>query len=189
MVLPPIGLKQRGGVRQGCPLFPQLLKLGAEMLSNRVRQTIGIKGINLFGNQVKIGQFAADTNQFWAEVTSVEHALSTDSRFGAISGLKLNVKKTKTMSSGKWSRNLFTNVSHYSQNGSTNLLRSQWYTSPMIKTRTNTLISKNSEITEELVTIYEIKTNLLKKTIQKIIVLRFNQLKIFPSIYRKQRDF
>lgn len=109
--------KTTRGVRQGCPLFPQLLKVGEEMLSNRVRQTIGIKRINLFGNQVKIGQFAADTNQFWAEVISVEHAVSTDSRFSAISGLKLNVKKTKTISSGKWSRNLFTNVSHYSQNG------------------------------------------------------------------------
>ena len=97
--------KPTRGFRQGCPLSPYLFTLGAEILSNRLRQTVGIKGINLFGNEVKIDQFADDTNLFCADVTSVEHALNTVSRFGAISGLKLNVKKTKAIWLGKWSTN------------------------------------------------------------------------------------
>ena len=97
--------KPTRGVRQGCPLSPYLFILGAEILANRLRQTGEIKGINLFGNEVKISQFADDTNLFCADVTSVDHALNTVSSFGAISGLKLNVKKTKAMWLGKWSTN------------------------------------------------------------------------------------
>jgi len=97
--------KPTRGFRQGCPLSPYLFILGAEILSNRLRQTVEIKGINLFGNEVKISQFADDTNLFFAGATSVEHTLNTVSRFGAISGLKLNVKKTKAIWLGKWSTN------------------------------------------------------------------------------------
>ena len=59
--------------------------LGSEILSNRLRQTVEIKLINLFVNEVKISQFADDTNLFCADVTSVEHALDTVGRFGTIS--------------------------------------------------------------------------------------------------------
>ena len=97
--------KPTRGVRQGCPLSPYLFILGTEILWNRLRQTGEIKDINLFGNEVKISQFADDTNLFCTDVTSVEHALNTISRFGAISGLKLNVKKTKAIWLRKWSAN------------------------------------------------------------------------------------
>jgi len=98
--------KPTRGVRQGCPLSPYLFILGAEILLNRLQQTVEIKGINLFGNEDKISQFADDTSPFCcADVTSVEHALNTVSRFGAIFGLKLNVKKTKAMWLGKWPTN------------------------------------------------------------------------------------
>jgi len=79
--------------------------LETKILSNRLHQRVEIKGINLFGNEVKISQFADDTNLFCADVTSVEDALNTVSRFGAISGLKLDVKKTKAIWLGKWSTN------------------------------------------------------------------------------------
>ena len=98
-------MNNQGGLGKGCPLSPYLFILGAEILLNRLRQTVEIKGIHLFGNEVKISQFADDTNLFCADVTSVEYALNTVSRFGAISGLKLNVKKTKAMWLGKWSTN------------------------------------------------------------------------------------
>ena len=97
--------KPTRGVRQGCPLSPYLFILRAELLSNRLRQTVEIKGISLFGNEVKISQFVDDTNLFCANVTSVEHALNMVNRFGAISGLHLNVKKTKAIWLGKRSTN------------------------------------------------------------------------------------
>ena len=97
--------KPTRGVRQGCLLSPYLFILGAEILSNKLRQTAEIKGINLFGTTVKVSQFADDTNLFCADVTSVENALITVTSFGSISGLKLNVKKTKAMWLGKWSKN------------------------------------------------------------------------------------
>ena len=93
------------GERQGCLLSPYLFILGAEILSNKLRQTAEIKGIKLFGNEVKISQFADDTNLFCADVTSVDHALNVVNRFGAISGLKLNVKKTKAIWLGTWLKN------------------------------------------------------------------------------------
>ena len=97
--------KPTRGVRQGCPLSPYLFILGAEILSNRLRQIVEIKGISLFENEVKISQFVDNTNLFCADVTSVEHALNMVNRFGAISGLQLNVKKTKGIWLGKSSTN------------------------------------------------------------------------------------
>lgn len=93
--------------RQDCTLILYFFILGAEILSLRPRQTVEIKGINseLPGNKVKISQFANDTNLFCADVASEEQALNTVSRFGAISSLKLNVKKTKAIWLGKWSTN------------------------------------------------------------------------------------
>ena len=88
-------LKPTRGVRQGCPRSPYLFILEAEILSNRLCQTVEIKGINLFRNEVEISQFADDTN----------HALNKVNRFGTISGLKLNVKKAKAIRLGKWSTN------------------------------------------------------------------------------------
>ena len=94
--------KPSRGVRQGCPLSPYLFVLGVEILAAKIRQNSLVKGINLFGNEVKISQFADDTNLFCADVTSVENAFVTINNFG---GLQLNVKKTKAVWLGKWSKN------------------------------------------------------------------------------------
>ena len=98
-------IKPTRGVRQGCPLSPYLFILSAEILSNKLRQTTEINGINLFGNEVKISQFADDTNLFCTDIISVENSLNKVNNFGVISGLKLNVKKTKAIWLGKWSKN------------------------------------------------------------------------------------
>ena len=98
-------IKPTRGVRQGCPLSPYLFILSAEILSNKLRQTTEINGINLFGNEVKITQFADDTNLFCTDIISVENSLNIVNNFGVISGLKLNVKKTKAIWLGKWSKN------------------------------------------------------------------------------------
>ena len=98
-------IKPTRGVRQGCPLSPYLFILSVEILSNKLRQTTEINGINLFGNEVKISQFADDTNLFCTDIISVENSLNIVNNFGVISGLKLNVRKTKGIWLGKWSKN------------------------------------------------------------------------------------
>ena len=97
--------KPTRGVRQGCPLSPYLFILSAEILSSKIRQSKLVKGINIYGNEVKVNQFADDTNLFWTDITFVEKALRLVNEFGSISGLKLNVKKTKALWLGKWHNN------------------------------------------------------------------------------------
>ena len=62
-----------------------------------------IKGITIFGNEIKISQFVDDTNIFGNNVTSAEKSLKTVNDFTDISGLLLNTKKTKAIWLGKWS--------------------------------------------------------------------------------------
>ena len=49
------------GVRQGCPLSPCLFILAAELLACKIRQDNEIQGINIFGKELKLSQFADDT--------------------------------------------------------------------------------------------------------------------------------
>ena len=79
--------------------------MSAEILASKIRQSKLVKGINIYGNEVKVNQFADDTNLFCADITSVEKALCLVNEFGCISGFKLNVKKTKALWLGKWRNN------------------------------------------------------------------------------------
>ena len=97
--------KPSRGVRQGCPLLAYLFILTAEILSNKIRQKSTIKGIRIFGSEIKLSQFADDTNLFCADVASAKQALKTMSAFGNFSGLVLNVEKTKAFWLGKWLNN------------------------------------------------------------------------------------
>ena len=94
--------KPTRGVRQGCPLSPYLFILCAEILSNKMHQSKLVKGVNIYGNEGKVSQFADDTNLFCGDITSVDNALSLVNDFAPVSGLKLNVKKTKALWLGKW---------------------------------------------------------------------------------------
>ena len=85
------------GVRQGCPLSPYLFILLAEILSNKIRQDFGVKGIKVFENEIKLSQFADDTTLFNADLVSLERALEIVNEFGKLAGLFLNVKKTKAI--------------------------------------------------------------------------------------------
>ena len=66
-------------------------------LAFKIRQNNLIKGINSFGNEAKLSQFADDTNLFCADISSVENAFVTINNFGGILGLQLNVKKQRSV--------------------------------------------------------------------------------------------
>ena len=91
--------KPSRGVRQGCPLSPYLFVLSVKLLSNKIRQEPSIKGIKVFGSEIKESQFADDTNLFCADLTAVENALGTVGDFGVLAGLKLNIKSPKGLGS------------------------------------------------------------------------------------------
>ena len=59
-------------------------------------------GISLFSKEIKLSQFADDTNRLCADLESVENSLRSVNSFGDISGLRLNIEKTKAMWLGKW---------------------------------------------------------------------------------------
>ena len=97
------GLNQ--GVRQGSPLSPYLLILSTELLSNKIRQRSTVKGIKVFGNEIKLTQFADDTTTFNADLVSLEKALKIVNDFGKLAGLSWNVKKKKAIWLGRWANN------------------------------------------------------------------------------------
>ena len=59
----------------------------------------------MFGNELKLSQFADGTNLSCADIISVEKALNIFNDFGRIGGLQLNMKKTKAIWLGKWANN------------------------------------------------------------------------------------
>ena len=85
--------KPSKGVHQGCPLSPYLFILSSKILSNKIQQDLNIKGIKIYENEIKLSQFADDTNLFNADLASLERALKITNDFGTIAGLFLNVKK------------------------------------------------------------------------------------------------
>ena len=70
----------------------------------KIRQSNEVKGVQLYGNEIKLCQFADDTSLFCADLMSVENCPRIIKEFGEISGLKLNIEKTKAMWLGKWSK-------------------------------------------------------------------------------------
>ena len=90
------------GVRQGCPLSPYLFVLAVELLACKIRQDKEIQGIKIFGNELKLSQFADDTTLLNSNCNSVKKAIAVLDNFGDISGLTLNPSKTKALWLGSW---------------------------------------------------------------------------------------
>ena len=86
-------IKPTRGVRQGCPLSPFLFVLSAELMANKIHHSNNDKGVLLFGNEIKLSQFADDTNLICSDLQSVEKALQILGDFGDISGLRLKKRK------------------------------------------------------------------------------------------------
>ena len=87
------------------PTFAISVYLDSRNTIKDKRQNSIIKGIRVFGSEIKLSQFADDTNLFCADVASAEKALKTMNVFGNFSALVLNVEKTKAFWLGKWLNN------------------------------------------------------------------------------------
>lgn len=86
------------GCRQGDPISPYLFLLCAEVLGQMVRREDNIKGIKINGKEVKISQYADDTQLFLdGTEESLRNTLNILDKFYNMSGLKINVEKTKAI--------------------------------------------------------------------------------------------
>ena len=84
------------GVRQGCPISPQLFILAVEVLAQKIKQDINIKGIvpEQGGDPNKIVQYADDTNLFMLDGNDCRVALGHTNTFSVFSDLYLNMDKS-----------------------------------------------------------------------------------------------
>ena len=89
---------RRRGCRQGDPISPYLFILCAEILGKMVRKNNDIKGIIINGKEYKLSQYADDT-QLILDGTekSLKAALDLLKTYYIMSGLKINVDKTRAL--------------------------------------------------------------------------------------------
>ena len=85
-------------------------------MANKIRQDLHFKGIEVLGNELKLSQYADETNLFCADLASVEKALEI---VRTPAGLKLNQQKTKAIWLGKW------------KNSKNNPLQLKWLHNPV----------------------------------------------------------
>lgn len=89
------------GVRQGCPLSPYLFVLSAELLSIAIRHNDKIEGVTIGEKTHKIVQFADDTAlTLLCKRDTLHETYKLLHRFRCISGLKINLEKTKVLRIG-----------------------------------------------------------------------------------------
>ena len=77
------------GTRQGDPLSAYLFALAIEVLFIMIRENVDIKGLNLFGTEVKLTACADDTTIFLRNLSSLKVLLQTFEKFERVSSLKL----------------------------------------------------------------------------------------------------
>ena len=90
--------KLHRGCRQGDPISPYIFLICAEILGQMLRKNKSIKGIVIKGTENKISQYADDTQIFLdGSEKSLKCALNTLDKFYKMSGLKMNIDKTKAI--------------------------------------------------------------------------------------------
>ncbi len=87
------------GIRQGCPVSALLFIISMEIMASNVKRSNDIKGIELkFKNEtksVKIKQYADDSILFLKGLEEIDKALGIMEKFSRVSGLRLNISKTR----------------------------------------------------------------------------------------------
>ena len=88
----------RRGVRQGCPLSGILFVIGVEILSNAIKRSKEIEGIQIVPNKsIKITQYADDTTVFVKDIRSVHRLFDLLQQFENCSGLRINQSKSEIL--------------------------------------------------------------------------------------------
>ena len=86
------------GCRQGDPISPYIFILCAEILGKMIRNNKDIKGIHLNNKEFKLSQYADDTQLLLdGSEISLKEALRTLKQYYIMSGLKINVDKTRAL--------------------------------------------------------------------------------------------
>ena len=86
------------GVRQGCPLSGILFVIGVEILSNVIKRSKEIEGIQIDQNKsIKITQYADDTTVFVKNIQSVHRLFDLLRQFENCSGLRINQSKSEIL--------------------------------------------------------------------------------------------
>ena len=88
------------GVRQGCPISPQLFLLAVEILAQKIIQDPEIKGLNPHqsASPKKIEQYADDTSLYLRDTDDLKRALAHLREFSIFSDLHLNLSKCFALS-------------------------------------------------------------------------------------------
>ena len=88
------------GVRQGCPLSPQLFIIAAEILAQKIIQDVNISGLNPCesSQSMKVSQLADDTSLYLNGYDDLKHTIKHFNNFAIFSGLYLNLNKSSLLS-------------------------------------------------------------------------------------------
>ena len=88
------------GVRQGCPISPQLFLLVVEIMAQKIIQDPNIKGLNPGGSgySVKILQYCDDTSLFLQSLQDIRISINHLNGFATFSDLYLNLNKSYALS-------------------------------------------------------------------------------------------
>ena len=95
------------GIRQGCPISALLYILSAEIMAENIRNNRTIRGIKIGRNhEIKLTQLADDTTIFLQSENSIPILIEELKRFSEVSGLILNMSKTKGLLLGRNRRHI-----------------------------------------------------------------------------------
>ena len=98
-------IEMKRGIRQGCPLSALLFIIAVEILAIKIRTSKKIEGFELMSNgrrrKVNISQYADDAHIFLKNPEYILNVISEIQEFGLVSGLLLNLSKTKALLIGK----------------------------------------------------------------------------------------